>query len=71
MNINYSNEPHQVSVQDPVGVQIVDAVQDLVEQRLYHPTGQLERLLIGLGGSVELDDVLQRHIDHQQDKYCI
>lgn len=49
-------------MQDPVGVQIVDAIQDLVEQRLYHPTRQLKRLLIGLGGSVELDDVLQRNI---------
>ncbi len=49
-------------MQDPVGVQIVNAIQDLVEQRLYHPTRQLKRLLIGLGGSVELNDVLQRNI---------
>ncbi len=49
-------------MQDPVGVQIVNAIQDLVKQRLYHPTRQLKRLLIGLGGSVELNDVLQRNI---------
>ena len=47
-------------MEDPVGVQVVDAVQDLVEQGLDHSSGQLQGLLIGLGGSVELYNVLWR-----------
>lgn len=38
----------------------MDAVQDLVEQRLDHSSRQLKWLLIGLGRSVELNNVLQK-----------
>ena len=50
--------PHQIPVEHPVGVQVMDPIQDLVEQRLDHPSGQLHGLLVGLGCPVELDDVL-------------
>lgn len=45
-------------MEDPVGVEVMDAVQDLVEERLDHSSGQLKRLLVGLGRSVELNNVL-------------
>lgn len=47
-------------MEDPVGMKVMDAIQDLVEQRFDHPSGQLERLLVGLGCSVELNNVLQK-----------
>ena len=39
-------------------MKVMDAIQDLVKQGLDHPPGQLQGLLIGLGRSVELYDVL-------------
>lgn len=47
-------------MEDPVGVEVMDAIQDLVEQRLDHSPGQLKWLLVGLGRSVELNNVLQK-----------
>lgn len=41
-------------------MEVMDAIQDLVEQRLDHSSGQLERLLVGLGRSMKLDNVLQK-----------
>lgn len=51
---------YKVSVKDPVGVEVMDAIQDLVEQRLDHSSRQLKWLFVGLGCSVELNNVLQR-----------
>lgn len=50
---------YKVSVEDPVGVEVMDAIQDLVEQRLDHSSRKLKWLLVGLGRSVELNNVLQ------------
>ena len=49
----------QVSVENPVGVQVVDTVQDLIEQTLHHPLVDQQRFLVRLGCSVVLDDVPQ------------
>lgn len=45
-------------MEDPIGVEVMDAIQDLVEQRLDHSSRQLKWLLVGLGRSVELNNVL-------------
>lgn len=45
-------------MEDPVGMKVMDAIQDLVEQRLDHSSRQLKWLLVGLGCSVELNNVL-------------
>ena len=63
-------------MQDPVGVEIVDAVQDLVEERLDHVPGNVDLLTFGLARSVELDDMLQERkneslIQETQYFYCI
>lgn len=50
---------HQIPVEHPVGVKVMDPVQDLVEQRLDHASGELHGLLVGLRRPVELDDVLR------------
>lgn len=42
----------------PVGVEVMDAIQNLVEQRLDHSSRQLKWLLVGLGRSVKLNNVL-------------
>lgn len=47
-------------MEDPVGVEVMDAIQDLVEQRLDHSSRQLKWLFVGLGRSVELNNVLQK-----------
>lgn len=47
-------------MEDPVGVEVMDAIQDLVEQRLDHSSRQLKWLLVGLGRSVELNNVLRK-----------
>lgn len=52
-------QSHQVPVQNPVGVQVVDTIQDLVQQTLDHALGYHDGLLVGLGGAMELDDVPQ------------
>lgn len=49
---------YKVSVENPVCVKVMDAIQDLVEQRLDHSSRQLKGLLVGLGCSVELNNVL-------------
>lgn len=54
-------------MKDPVGVKVMDAIQDLVQQRLDHSSRQLKRLLVGLGRSVELNNVLQKRRDNN---YC-
>ena len=46
-------------MQDPVGVEVVDAVQDLVEERLDHVSRNVDLLTFGLARSVELDDMLR------------
>lgn len=46
-------------MEDPVGVEVMDAIQDLVEQRLDHSSRKLKWFLVGLGRSVELNNVLQ------------
>lgn len=40
-------------------MEVMDPVQNLIQERLDHASRQLHGLLIGLGGSVELDDVLK------------
>lgn len=50
---------HQISVQDPVRVQIMDSIQDLIQQTLHHSLRHHDGLLVGLRRSVELDDVPQ------------
>lgn len=59
---NWSSESniaaHQIPVEHPVGVKVMDPIQNLIQERLHHPAGQLHGLLVGLGGTVELDDVL-------------
>lgn len=61
---NWSTEAniaaHQIPVEHPVGMEVMDPVQNLIQEGLHHPPGQLHGLLVGLGGTVELDDVLQR-----------
>ena len=50
---------HQVSVQNPVGVQVVDAIQYLVHEALHHTLGNhYLTLLACLDCSVIFDDVL-------------
>ena len=50
---------NQISVENPVGVEVVNSIQNLVEQRLHHALGHLYwRLLATLYSSVELYDVL-------------
>ena len=60
---NWSSEAniaaHQIPVEHPVGMEVMDPIQDLIQERLHHPSGQLHGLLVGLGGAVELDNVLQ------------
>ena len=47
-------------MQDPVGMEVVDAVQYLIEETFDHTLGSLNgRLLAPLDGSVELYDVLK------------
>ena len=46
-------------MEHPVGVEVVDAVEDLVEERLDHALVDHDLLLVGLGRAVELDDVPQ------------
>ena len=49
----------QVSVQDPVGMEVVDSIQDLEQQGLHHALGHLHsRLLASFDCTVILDDVL-------------
>ena len=40
-------------------MEVVDAVQDLVEERLDHVPGNVDLLTFGLARSVELDDMLR------------
>ena len=55
---------HQVSVEHPVGMEVVDSIQDLVQQRLHHALGHLHRVLLAsLDRTVVLDDVLRRKED--------
>lgn len=54
-----SQSSYKVSVEDPVCMEVMDAIQNLVEQRLDHSSRKLKWLLVGLGGSVELNNVLQ------------
>lgn len=49
---------YKISMQDPVGMEVMDAIQNLIEQRLHHSSRQLKRLLVGLRCSVELNNVL-------------
>lgn len=39
-------------------MKVMDAIQNLIEQRLHHSSRQLKRLLVGLRCSVELNNVL-------------
>lgn len=50
---------HQIPVEHPVGMEVMDPIQNLIQERLHHPSGQLHGLLVGLRGAVELDDVLR------------
>lgn len=60
MQIDLNSQPsYQVSVKHPVSVEVMDAIQNLVEQRLDHSSWKLKWLLVGLGGSVELNNVLR------------
>ena len=46
-------------MKNPVGVEIVNTVQDLIEKTFHHALVHQERFLVGLGGPVVLDDVPQ------------
>jgi len=50
---------HQVPVKHPVGMEIMDAIQDLVEEWLDHVGGGGMRFLASSRRSVIFDDVLQ------------
>lgn len=54
----YNVAAHQIPVEHPVGMEVMDPIQNLIQEGLHHPSGQLHGLLVGLGGAVELDDVL-------------
>ena len=54
-----SADTHQIPMEHPVGVEVVDSVEDLVEERLDHALVDHDLLLVGLGRAVELDDVPQ------------
>ena len=47
----------QVSVKNPVGVEVVNTVQDLIEKTFHHSLVHQQRFLVGLGRSVVFDDV--------------
>lgn len=68
---NWSSEAniatHQIPVENPVGMEVMDPIQNLIQERLHHPSRKLHGLLVGLGGSVELNDVLQ---DEQTYRGC-
>ena len=50
---------HQISMKDPVRVEVVDAVENLIQQRFDHVLRGLDRgLLAGFGCSMKFDDVL-------------
>ena len=44
-------------MENPVGVEVVDTVQDLIEETLHHPLVDQQRFLVRLGGPVVFDDV--------------
>ena len=57
-------------MKNPVGVQVVDTVQDLIEKTFHHPLVDQQGLLVGLGRPVVLDDVPQvvlRVVEQQPD----
>lgn len=60
---NWSSEgniaAHQIPVEHPVGMEVMDPIQNLIQERLHHPSRQLHWLLVGLRSTVELDDVLR------------
>ncbi len=49
----------QISVQDPVGVEVMNPIKDLVQERLHHAFVHHHLPLVGFGLPVELDDVLE------------
>jgi hypothetical protein len=49
---------YKISVQHPVGMQVVNAIEYLVQQGFNHCFGDHHRLLVGFGSAVEFDDVL-------------
>lgn len=51
-------DSYQVSMQNPVRMKIMDAIQDLIKQRLNHPFRNRNSLLLGFGCSMIFDDVL-------------
>lgn len=60
---------YKISVKDPVGMNIMNAVENLVQKWLHHSLWNVHHFLVGFCRSVELDDMLKL----QQDKtrlYC-
>ena len=51
-------DSYQVSMQNPVRMKIMDAIQDLIKQRLNHPFRNRNSLLLGFGCSMIFDYVL-------------
>ena len=51
-------DSYQVSMQNPVRMKIMDAIQDLIKQRLNHPFRNRNSFLLGFGCSMIFDDVL-------------
>lgn len=49
---------YQIPVEHPVGMKVMDPIQNLIQQRLYHPSRELHWFLVCLRCSVELDDML-------------
>ena len=48
-------------MEHPVGMEVVDSIQDLEQQGLHHTLGHLHRVLLAsLDGTVVLDDVLRK-----------
>lgn len=66
----WKHNSHQISVQNPIGMEVVDAIENLVEERLDHALVHHDLLLAGLGRPVVLDDVPEvvlRVVDEQPD----
>lgn len=70
MTLEYNRAAHQIPVEDPVGVEVMDPVQNLIQQRLDHPSGKLHGFFVGLGGTVELDNMLKERQKDSQDGIC-
>ena len=47
----------EISVKNPIGMQVMNAIEDLIEERFDHRRRFLQRFLVRLRSSMEFDDV--------------